>query len=225
MEHAQTHSLAVIEDAAQAHGADYKCKKAGSIGDYGCFSFYNNKNMGTYGDAGILVLDDAQKTEELDNMMEFRGELSGTELLKNTRFPIMLAMSHAAVLNVKLKYLDRFNIIRRKMAESYNKQLAGLDLALPQPSTDGKDVYFMYTIRTTKRDRLKQFLESKNIPTAVDYRTPLHLHPTYKELGYKRGDFPEAEKACDEVLSLPINPFLKPEELSEVTSAIKEFFR
>lgn len=219
------HNLKIIEDAAQAHGAEYKGKKAGALGDFGCFSFYHNKNLGTYGDAGILVHDDMKTVEELDHMREFRGELSGKELLLNRRFPTRIALIHAAILTVKLRYLDRFNNIRREMAKLYSESLAGSGIILPQESRNGKDVYFMYTIRTKDRDKLREHLSKNNIPTAIDYRTPLHLHPIYADLGYKEGDFPEAESACNEILCLPIHPFLKHEEIVYVAKTIKGFFK
>lgn len=215
--------LKIIEDAAQAHGAEYDGKKAGALGDFGCFSFYNNKNLGTYGDAGILVHDDMKTIEKIDHMREFRGELSGKELLLNKRFPTRLALIHAAILTVKMRYLDRFNNIRREMAKLYSELLDGSGVFLPQDSKNGKDVYFMYTIRTKYRDKLREYLAKNQIPTAIDYKTPLHLHPTYAELGYKKGDFPEAERVCDEILCLPIHPFLKQEEIVYVAKTIKDF--
>ncbi len=218
-------NLKIIEDAAQAHGAEYKGKKAGAIGDFGCFSFYHNKNMGTYGDAGILIHDDIETIEKIDHMREFRGELSGKELLLNKRFPTRLSLIHAAVLTVKLRYLDRFNNIRREMAKLYSELLDNSDITLPKDSKEGKDVYFMYTIRTKDRDKLREYLSKKQIPAAIDYKTPLHLHPIYDDLGYKKGDFPEAEKSCNEVLSIPMHPFLKQEEIEYITKTIKEFYK
>lgn len=220
---AHDNNLKVIEDACQAHGAEYKGEKAGALGDFGCFSFYQNKNLGTYGDAGILVHDDKKTIDKLDLMREFRGELSGKELLQNKRFPTRLALIHAAILNVKLKYLDMFNDIRREKARLYSDLLSGSDISLPKESKEGKDVFFMYTIRVKERDKLREYLRKKGIPTAVDYKTPLHLHPVYSDLGYKKGDFPESEKASDEILCLPIHPFLKDEEIAYATKCIKEF--
>ncbi len=217
-------NLKIIEDAAQAHGAEYKGKKAGSLGDFGCFSFYQNKNLGTYGDAGILVSDDLRSIEDIDKMREFRGELSGKELLLNKRFPVRLALIHAAILNVKLKHLDMFNELRMEKAKLYSELLASLDISLPQESKNGKDVYFLYTIRAKERDALRDFLRKKGIPTAIDYKTPLHLHPIYSDLGYKKGDFPEAERACNEILCLPIHPFLSEEEIAYIAKNIKEFY-
>ena len=222
---AENNNLKVIEDACQAHGAEYKGKKAGSLGDFGCFSFYQNKNLGTYGDAGMLVHDNKKTIDEIDIMREFRGELSGKELLQNRRFPVRLALIHAAILNVKLRYLDIFNDIRREKARLYSELLGGSSISLPKESKEGKDVYFMYTIRVKERDKLREHLRKKGIPTAVDYKTPLHLHPVYSDLGYKKGDFPKAEKASNEILCLPIHPFIKDEEIAYITKSIKELYK
>ena len=169
--------------------------------------------------------DDMEIIEKIDHMREFRGESSGKELLLNKRFPTRLSLIHAAVLAVKMRYLDRFNNIRREMAKLYSELLDGSGITLPQESKKGKDVYFTYAIRTKDRDKLREYLSKKQIPTAIDYKTPLHLHPIYDDLGYKKGDFPEAERACDEVLSLPMHPFLKHEEIKHIAGTIKEFCR
>jgi dTDP-4-amino-4,6-dideoxygalactose transaminase len=221
---ARDYNLKVIEDCAQAHGAEYKEKKVGSFGDFGCFSFYANKNLGVGGDAGILVFDNKEHLEVISNMREYRGKNSGRELLKNVRFPTRLSALNSAILEVKLKYLDSFNKKRQEVAKKYNELLSGTPLILPRENGESSHVYFAYTVRSEKRDQLKKFLLRYGIPCVIEYEVPLHMQSTFSYLGYKYGDFPVAERMSKEILSLPINPFLRDDEIGNIANAIKYFF-
>lgn len=217
---ANKHKLHIIEDAAQAIGAEYKNKRACSIGDIACISFYPAKNMGAFGDAGMLTTDDKAIAEKIKKMLnhgsekryyhEFIGDSSRLDNLQ------------AAILNVKLKYLDKWNKRRKEIADKYSEQLNHPSITTPYELPNTKCVYQQYTIRVKNRDTLKEKLAENGIPTAIHYPLPLHLQPAFQNLnlGFKKGDFPESEKAADEVLSLPIYPELKDDEISFVSSNI-----
>lgn len=220
---ARKHKLFVIEDAAQAFGATYKKKKIGTLGDLACFSFFPSKNLGSYGDAGMVVTNDdnlAARVHMIANhgsQVRYLHEMIGI----NSRLDSL----QAAVLRVKLPYLEQWNELRRKAAAFYSQHLAGLDLTLPLTASYGTHTFHQYTIRLKKRDQLREFLTHQVIPTAIHYPTPLHLQPAFQQLhGYRKNDFPEAEKAAREVLSLPMHPHLTTEEMQFVVSNIKAFF-
>ncbi len=227
---AARHKLPVIEDAAQAIGAEYgkaaANKKAGSMGDFGCFSFFPSKNLGCMGDGGMIVTNDAdlaQKTSILrvhGSKPKYYHRVIGL----NSRLDTL----QAAVLSVKLKYLGGWSEKRRKNAEAYNKLfkakgLLGL-ITLPFTEYNNKHIYNQYVIRTPKRDQLREFLQEKGIGTEIYYPIPLHLQECYHQLGYSEGDFPHAEKAAQETLALPIYPELTQKQQQSVVSSIGEFF-
>jgi len=224
MELGARRGLAVIEDNAQAIGATYKGRKTGSLGTMGCISFYPSKNLGAYGDAGMILTDSAETAERLRALRDHgqKSEYVAAEQGWNSR----LDEIQAAVLRVKLRHLDDWKAARQAHAAQYNTLLGGLaGVVTPQVPAGAEHVYHQYTIRAPQRDRVKQFLASRGISSAVYYPVPLHLQPLYAGLGYKRGDLPEAEHAADEVLSLPIYPELTPAQIKRVAEALAAALR
>ncbi len=223
MEVARKYNLKVIEDACQAHGAEYKGKKVGSIGDAGCFSFYPSKNLAAFGDGGMVVSNGNEIAQKI-KMLRDHGQIKKYEHLvegHNSR----LDEIQAAILRVKLKRLDEWNKLRRKNASIYNELLEDMDeVVMPLEAEDAKHVYHLYVIRTERRDELQQWLKSKGIGTGLHYPIPLHLQRAYEYLGYKEGDFPVAEECAKQILSLPMFPELTREEIEKVVSEIKRFF-
>ncbi len=220
LEIAGSYGLAVIEDCCQAHGTEYKKKKV-PIGEIGCFSFYPSKNLGANGDGGMIITSDDKLEEKLRMLRDygqkekFKTEIHGM----NSR----LDEIQASILRIKLPYLDKWNKKRRKIAFFYNSELKNL-VKIPDEYKRNNHIYHLYVIRTDKRDNLQKFLKEKEIGTAIHYPIPLHLQPAYSFLGYKEGDFPNAEKYAKEILSLPCFPELKNKEMGEIATSIKEFF-
>jgi len=219
---AKKYNLKVIEDACQAHGAEYKGKKAGSIGDAGCFSFYPSKNLAACGDGGMVVTD-GNKIAQKIKMLRDHGQMKKYEHLVEG-YNSRLDEIQAAILRVKLKRLDEQNKLRRKNASIYNQLLEDVDeVVTPFEAEYGKHVYHLYVIRTDRRDELQEYLKSKGIGTGLHYPMPLHLQKAYEYLGYKEGDFPVAEECAKQILSLPMFPELTQEEIEKVVSEIKTF--
>jgi len=222
---AKNYKLAVIEDACQAIGAEYKGKKAGSIGDLGCFSFFPTKNLGAYGDAGIITTNDEEYANNL-NRLRVHGAESGychSSIGYNSRLDTI----QAAVLLAELLYLNDWNNKRQKNAEIYSNLLKDVEeVSCPFVAQERKHIFHQYTIRVknNKRDEIMRFLDEKNIGSKVYYPLSLHLQKCFKYLTYKQGDFPVSEQAAEEVLSLPIFPELTGEEIEYVCNAIKSFF-
>lgn len=225
---ARRHNLFVIEDAAQALGAIYKGKPVGSLGDVACISFFPTKNLGAFGDGGMVVTDDAGIAERL-RMLRVHGSKKKYyhEILGcNSR----LDEIQAAVLRTKLKHLPTWTARRRELAHEYGRLFHAAGLAskgllyLPQEKINCRHVYNQYTIRVRNRDRLQQHMKEKGIGTVVYYPLPLHLQPAFAGLGYREGDFPEAERAAREVLSLPMFPELTYREVERVVAAVRDFF-
>jgi len=223
-------NLKVVEDSAQALGADCSIgnqkKKAGTIGDLGCFSFYPTKNLGGAGDGGLVVTDSDELAEKISLLRshgsrdKYIHELLGI----NSR----LDEIQAAVLLVKLPYLEQWNEERRRKAEYYEslfKEYEGEKWGIKLPPLKRGHIFHQYVIRTPKRDELRKYLQRKGIGTEVYYPLPLHLQPSLKFLGYKKGDFPEAERASQEVLALPIYPELTPQAQRYVVEEIVSFLR
>jgi Predicted pyridoxal phosphate-dependent enzyme apparently involved in regulation of cell wall biogenesis len=220
---AQEHGLFVIEDACQAHGAEYKGRRAGSIGHAGCFSFYPGKNLGAYGEAGAVVTNDSGLAEKIKifrdhgqakkyfhSMIGWNARMDGLQ---------------GAVLSVKLKHLSEWNEARRKNAKLYNQLLAAVEeITMPIEAEYAKHVYHIYAIRTKKRDALMSALAEKNISCGIHYPIPLHLQEAYRFLGYTQGSFPIAEKCAKEFLSLPMFPELTGDQIKAVVKEIKYFF-
>lgn len=219
---AKEHNLKVIEDACQAHGAEYKGKKAGSWGDIGCFSFYPAKNLGAYGDGGMVVTPDKNFYQKLKMLREYGQKSKYHHEIKgyNSRLDTL----QAAILSVKLRYLDEWNESRRISAHLYTKLLSASKVITPAEASHCKHVYHLYVIRTPKRDELKEYLEANDILCGIHYPVPVHLQPAFLDLGYKKGDFPITEKYAQEVLSLPMYPELTKHQIRYVAKKIKDFF-
>jgi len=221
LEIAEKHNLVVIEDAAQAHGAEYKGKRAGSLGKLACFSFYPAKNLGAYGDAGAIVTDDPELAEK-GRMLRNHGRRAKYEY-QLLGYAYRLDAIQAAILRAKLAHLEEWTEKRRRNAALYNELLADTHLALPQEDEHIRAVYHLYVVRTPYRDRLRDFLRERGIETGIHYPIPLHLQPAFQYLGYKKGDFPHTERCSKEILSLPMYPELTRAQIEIVADAIKEF--
>ncbi|HAV42490.1 TPA: hypothetical protein DCX15_00535 [bacterium] len=220
IELAKEYNLRVIEDAAQAIGAEYKGQKVGSIGDIGCLSFFPAKNLGAYGDGGAVVTNDEELAEKI-RMLRVHGSKERyvhTLIGTNSRLDTL----QAAILRVKLKYLDGWIAARRRVVKTYNELLRNTGVITPYEEEDIYHVYNQYTIQVKERERVREYLSSKGIATAIHYPQPLHLQKAFLDLGYREGDFSISEEASREVLSLPIYPELKNEEIECVVEAIKE---
>jgi dTDP-4-amino-4,6-dideoxygalactose transaminase len=221
MEVARKHNLKVIEDAAQAIGAEYKGKKAGAIGEFGCFSFFPSKNLGGAGDGGMVVTNDPELAEMV-RILRVHG--SKPKYYHSTiGYNSRLDTIQAAILSVKLKYLDDWTKKRREHAEVYNSAFKDLDMITPKEENFNYHIYNQYTIAVKNRDELRNYLKEKQIGHDTYYPVPLHLQECYKFLGYKKGDLPVSEKKAEEVVSIPIYPELTEEEQEYVISTIKGF--
>lgn len=219
MEISNKHNLKVVEDAAQAIGAQYKGKKAGTMGHFGCFSFFPSKNLGAAGDGGMVVTDDSEMAE-LVRMLRVHGakpKYYHTIVGCNSRLDTI----QAAILSVKLKYLDEWTNKRREHAKVYNDAFKDTDIITPKEEVFNYHIYHQYTITVKSRDKLREILKEKQIGHDVYYPVPLHLQECYKHLGYKEGDLPVVEQKGREVISIPIYPELTPEEQNFVIQTIK----
>jgi len=220
---ANEYNLYIIEDAAQAHGSRYKDKPCGSFGVASCFSFYPSKNLGAYGHAGMVVTDDEKLAKKIRLLANHGREERYEHIFEGYNF--RMDDIQAAILLVKLRYIDEWNRKRREVAKTYNELLKDIpDIILPKEMPYAYHVYHLYVIRTKKRDELQKFLREKGIITIIHYPIPLHLQPAYSYLGYKKGDFPVAERCTSEVLSLPMYPELTRDKIEYIVDAIKEFF-
>jgi dTDP-4-amino-4,6-dideoxygalactose transaminase len=218
---ANRYDLIVIEDVCQAHGAKYGKKKVGSFGAMGCFSFYPTKNLGGYGDGGMVVTNHKRHGQNL-RLLRCYGERKKYEhILKghNSR----LDEIQAAILRVKLKYLDEWNGERRRKAKIYTQMLSPLGVVCPSEKKGVRHVYHLYTIKTKKRDSLQTFLKKKGIETLIHYPIPIPLQKAYQELGYGRRDFPMTNLWSRKILSLPFFPEMKESEMEEVAEGIRSF--
>lgn len=230
LEISKKHNLYIIEDAAQATGADYifkdgSIKKAGTLGHIGTTSFFPSKNLGCYGDGGALYTNDdiiAKKLRSIANH-GMKVKYHHDDIGINSRLDTI----QAAILRVKLKHLTQFNSARRAVADQYDKAFAGCkSLNVPERSSYSTHIFHQYTLRVKngKRDELKKFLESKNIPSMVYYPGPLHVQEAYKYLGYKENDYPLTTMLCKEVLSLPMHPDMEQEQIDYIVLNILNFF-
>jgi len=222
MDIASRHHLFVVEDACQSIGGEIQGKKLGTFGNAGAFSFFPTKNLGAYGDGGLVVTDGDELAERVrmlrahGSKVKYHNELIGY----NSRLDEM----QAAVLRVKLRHLNEWHNRRREIALEYNKLLKDLPRQLPDPGDKGEHVFHLYTILTGDREKLRAYLKSRGIETGVYYPTPLHLQPAYADLGYRRGDFPVSESACERNISLPMYPELTDEQIHYVAQAVRNFF-
>ncbi|MEA1928416.1 MAG: DegT/DnrJ/EryC1/StrS family aminotransferase [Candidatus Auribacterota bacterium] len=222
LEVAAARNIPVIEDAAQAIGARYKGRTAGSMGTIGCFSFFPSKNLGGCGDGGFMTTGDPELAEKLTILREHGA--SPKYYHKVIGINSRLDALQAGIILVKLPHLEKWHEGRRKNAAFYDEHLADLPVTLPRISDDCVSVYNQYVIRADRRDELREHLKSLDIGNEIYYPVPLHLQECYRELGYREGDMPEAEKAARETVALPIYPQLTEEQLMEVVSGIKGFF-
>ena len=227
LELARKYRLKVIEDCAQALGAEYKGRKVGSIGDAGCLSFFPSKSLGAYGDGGMVVTNEPGIAETVDTLRKHGAKTSYYYTLPG--FNSRLDTLQAAILSVKLKRLDSWNELRLNKAALYNQLLSEIDgIQPPFVEEFGKPSFNYYTIRLKDsrlaRDKLRKHLESRGIQTMVYYPLSLHLQDAYRTLGYGASDFPESEQAQEQVLSLPMYPELSQEQIGKIAEAIKDFF-
>ena len=219
MEIAKRHGLVVIEDAAQAHGAEYKGRRVGGIGDLGCFSFYPGKNLGAYGEGGAVTTNNPGYAHTVRMLRDWGAERKYYHDLKG--FNYRLEGVQGAVLKVKMKYIEAWTEARRAVAARYDQQLAGTNTRTPAALPDRRHVYHVYAIRDANRDALQAFLHDRGVSTGIHYPIPVHLQRAFAELGHKQGDFPESEAAANEVLSIPMYPELPQDQQDLVIAALK----
>jgi len=216
---AKDHNLKVVEDAAQAHGAKYKGHRVGSIGDLGCFSFYPGKNLGAYGEGGMVTTNSTEYNHVVRMLRDWGAEKKYHHDLKG--FNYRLEGMQGAILRVKLKYLEQWTEARRAHARKYYELITGV--STPKEMPYSRHVYHVYAIRTTQRELLQKKLQERGISTGIHYPIPVHLQKAWKGLGYRKGDFPHSEKAADEVLSLPMFPEMTDEQIVFICKALKQF--
>ncbi len=220
------HNLAVIEDAAQAIGAEYKGKRAGSLGDIACFSFFPTKNLGAFGDGGALTTNDDGLAERL-RMLRLHGSRQQyiyDEVGYNSRLDAL----QAAVLAVKLKHLDSWTELRQRNVRRYANAFADANVPVTTPAAleyQTRHVWHHYNIRAERRDELKSHLAGQGIGAAIYYPVPLHLQKCFEGLGYRPGDFPESEKLASEILALPVHSELEDGDIEAVVAAVRSFYR
>jgi len=219
----EEYGVKIIEDSAQAMGATYKGKKAGSFGSAGAFSFFPSKNLGAFGDGGMVLSNDEKVIERI---MELRVHGSRQMYIhEEVGYNSRLDSLQAAILRIKLNELDAWLDRRRIIADKYNAAFSGLDLVTPYVAEDNRHTYHQYTIAYKERDALLRYLGKKGIASRVYYPVPLHLQPCYKNLGYSIGSFPLAEKAAEEVLSLPIYAELTDEKIEYIIKTVTDFVK
>jgi dTDP-4-amino-4,6-dideoxygalactose transaminase len=216
---ARAHGLIVVEDACQAHGAEYRHRRAGSIGDIGCFSFYPGKNLGAAGDGGAITTANEEFARTVRMLRDWGAEQKYLHVIKGFNF--RLDEIQAAILRVKLRRLEAWTELRRHHARVYDSLLAETHVRLPNHSSEARHVYHIYAVRTLERDRVRSELHAAGIQAGIHYPIPVHLQPAYANLGYRRDDFPESERAADEVLSLPLYPEMTAGALERVARAVK----
>jgi dTDP-4-amino-4,6-dideoxygalactose transaminase len=217
---ARKHGLVVIEDAAQAHGAEYRGRRAGSLGDMACFSFYPGKNLGAYGEGGMVVTDNPDYVRKIRMLRDWGAEKRYHHVLKGYNY--RLEGIQGAVLRVKLRYLEAWTEARRAAAARYDALLAGSGVVTPTALAHNRHVYHVYAIRTQARQAWQDALQAQGIHTGIHYPIPVHLLEAFADLGYERGDFPHSESAANEVLSLPMFAELTPAQSETVAKAVRE---
>jgi dTDP-4-amino-4,6-dideoxygalactose transaminase len=211
---ARRRGLVVIEDAAQSHGAEYKGRRAGSIGDIGCFSFYPGKNLGAYGEGGAIVTDNPELAHRIALLRDWGQEAKYKHIIPGYNY--RMDAIQGAVLKVKMDYIESWTDVRRSVAAQYNRLLAGGRSKWPAPPPHSRHVYHVYAIRISDRDRVQRELDAAGIGTSIHYPVPVHLQKAYADLGYQPGDFPVTELAADQFLSLPIYAELQPQQVAAV---------
>jgi dTDP-4-amino-4,6-dideoxygalactose transaminase len=221
LEIARRSGLIVIEDAAQAHGAEYADKRVGGIGDIGCFSFYPGKNLGAYGEGGMIVTGNPEFARTV-RMLRDWGQ-AGRYCHELRGYNYRMDAIQGAILRVKLRRLDRWNEIRRAHAVQYGRLLAGAGITPPAEMNYARHVYAVYTIRSARRDDLQRHLAGHNIQTAIHYPAPVYRQNAYLDAACTAEQFPAAERACREVLSLPVHPELSPQDIETVAAQVSAF--
>lgn len=223
MAFAQLHKLFVVEDAAQAIGAEYQGKKAGTFGHVGCISLFPSKNLGAFGDGGVMVTNDDELADKMrmlivhGSRVRYYHEMIG--------FTSRLDGLQAAIVNVKLRYLDEWNAARRNFAQAYDQLLRDMSIVTPQTRKDRTHIFHQYTIRVNDRDGLAQHLQQNKIPFGIYYPVPLYRQKAFEKYFNSTRPFPVTEKATQEVISLPMHTELTPEMLSTISDAVKAFYR
>jgi dTDP-4-amino-4,6-dideoxygalactose transaminase len=218
---ADRRGLTLIEDAAQAHGADYKGRRVGSLGKLACFSFYPGKNLGAYGEGGAVTTSDAVLAKRLRMLRDWGCEKKYVHELKGGNY--RLEGIQGAVLGVKLKHLEAWTDARRRAAARLSALLEGSSYELPPNPRDSRQVYHVYAIQHPERDALQAYLTQRGIASGIHYPIPVHLQPCFSELGHNPGDFPHAERSAQQTLSLPMFPELREPQLEEIAAALIAF--
>ena len=218
LEIAKKRGLVVIEDACQAHGAEYKGRRAGSLGDMGCFSFYPGKNLGAYGEGGMVVTDNVEYSRTIRMLRDWGAEKKYQHVLKGYNY--RLEGIQGAVLRVKLRHLEAWTEARRSVGARYDGLLADSGIATPEAMPYARHVYHIYAVRTPHRQAWQEALQAQDIHTGIHYPIPVHLLPAYADLGYKPGQFPHSERAANEVLSLPVYAELTFRQCEDVAQAV-----
>jgi len=217
---ARKHGLVVIEDAAQAHGAEYQGRRVGSIGTLGCFSFYPGKNLGAYGEGGMVVTNDAKRAETMRMLRDGGQARKYHHVLRG--FNYRMEGIQGAILRVKLRHLDEWTAQRRSRAAIYDRRLKYADVVRPVQMPYARHVYHIYAVRSSDRTELQRSLQTHGVQTGIHYPIPVHLQEGYRDLGYGAGQFPEAERAAREVLSLPMYPELSNIQVEFVAAAVHQ---
>ena len=217
---ARRHSIPILEDAAQAHGAEYHGRRCGSLGDLAAFSFYPGKNLGACGEGGAVVTDNPAHAATMRILRDWGQTKKYDHRVKG--FNYRMDGFQGAVLRVKLRYLEQWTEARRSRAAAYRRALQGAPLTPPAERPGCRHVYHVYAVRVRERERLQRELTDRGIQSGIHYPIPVHLQPAHADLGYVAGDFPESERAAAEVLSLPLYPELSDEQVETVARAVSE---
>ena len=217
---ARQHGLIVVEDACQAHGASYKGRPVGSLGDAACFSFYPGKNLGAYGEGGAVVTNNRAMAREVRMLRDWGQDRKYHHVMKGYNF--RMDGIQGAILRVKLRHLESWTRARQAHARAYGRLLADAGVTAPAEAPYARHVYHVYAVRTTDRAALQRTLQANGVGSGIHYPVPVHLQPAYADLGYGRGDFPESERAANEVLSLPMYPELSHTTVEQVAAAIRQ---
>lgn len=220
VEIARRHGLIVIEDAAQAHRSEYKGQRVGGIGDIGCFSFYPGKNLGAYGEGGMIVTNNPEYARTMRMLRDWGQEQKYYHILKGYNY--RMDGIQGAILRVKLRYLDGWTEARRTHAALYDQLLANAGIPTPKVMPYSHHVYHIYAVRSDMREIIQQKLQAQGIQTGIHYPIPVHLQQAYADLGYKQGDFPHSESAANEEFSLPMYAELSDEQVKIVCAALSE---
>jgi dTDP-4-amino-4,6-dideoxygalactose transaminase len=217
---ADNYGLIVIEDAAQAHGAEHRGRRSGSIGQLGCFSFYPGKNLGACGEAGAVVTNDAGLARTMRMLRDWGQSTKYNHVLKGYNY--RMDAIQAAILSVKLKHLGRWIEARRAHADEYDSLLSRCGIQTPAKRSESRHAYHVYAVSLPGRDAARRRLEAAGVACGMHYPVPVHLQPAYRDLGYVTGDFPMAERFAAETLSLPIFPEMRAEQIERVAAVLRE---